>query len=252
MDGLIAAIEEALRCSVCHEPSGEPVVLGCGHLGCLGCLERANPPKGELVRSCPLCKIPYSRHNLRVDQRLQRIHQALALVHRRHPFSISTPQQCQNSVISISTDEEEEKEPVLKQGKTQGRKRKGEKKGIDPDANIPAMVSIEALRRASPLLQAMERERMLRVLQEVGFPSAYLMALTPIELAELQNSYTKRRRGLPKTPSNILVDMLLRERRLPPDVDAFSRLLLELLRRPEHRELLERLRGLTKGEKRKG
>lgn len=251
MDGLVAAIEEALRCSVCHEPSGEPVVLGCGHLGCRGCLERAGPPRDGLVRRCPLCEAPYSGHNLRVDRRLQGIHQALAgaQVHGAHPFSISTPQPCQNSAISISTDEEERKEPVLKQERVRARRARGGKKGTGSEADVPALMNVEALRRASPLLQAMERERMSETLQGLGFPSAYLKTLTPIELAGLQNAYVRRKRGLLNTPSSILVEMLLRERRLSPDVEVFSGLLATLLRRPEHRGLLERLRGLTRGER---
>lgn len=58
---LRVAIEEELKCAVCHSMVIEPRVVGCGHMFCKSCLDQWMC----LNKTCPMCSVGLKTVNFR-------------------------------------------------------------------------------------------------------------------------------------------------------------------------------------------
>ena len=67
LEECIQRLGKELACSICFSAFGDAVVTGCDHYFCERCLASALDARP----SCPLCKAPVKRRELRVDQRMR-------------------------------------------------------------------------------------------------------------------------------------------------------------------------------------
>ena len=67
LEECIQRLGKELACSICFSAFEDAVVTGCDHYFCERCLASALDARP----SCPLCKAPVKRRELRVDQRMR-------------------------------------------------------------------------------------------------------------------------------------------------------------------------------------